>query len=250
LQTLSKDEIEAVLAHELTHIQNRDVRLMVVASIFAGLFTLIGACISGRTSGSESGNFYYFGGSSRRHHSGDTDDDDGESDSSGLGLLYGLLSILVGIVMLGLVHISSIITHLAISRRREYLADAGAAELTKNPDALIRALQKITGRDDMHTVPDTMQAMMISRTMDGFLSTHPAVSDRVQALVQFAGGRTTTPTAARRTPRVGGIIPGARPIGVSGLASGGLAAAGFTGSGFAGGGPVSFGRRQPRFASN
>jgi heat shock protein HtpX len=227
LQTLSRDELEAVLAHELTHIKNRDVRLMIIASIFAGLFTLLGTWFTGRSS---EGGTFYGGGSSGGL--GDIDIGDDEGVSTGLGIAYGILAIVIAILLLGFVHISAIITHFAISRKREFLADAGATELTKNPDALINALRKITGHDAMPHLPDGVQAMMISRSIEGLLSTHPSMDDRVSALMQFAGGRITTRASATRPARVAIGREHNVPVGSAGIA---------------GHGAVSFGRRQPRF---
>jgi heat shock protein HtpX len=230
MRTLEKNELEAVIAHELTHIKNRDVRLMVIASIFAGLFTLIGSWVfRPRTPGNSSGGIYIFGGGGGRDRSSDSSDGDDAEDGI-FGLVMGLMAIVVGICMLGFVHISALITHFAISRAREFMADGGAVELTKNPDALISALQKISSNDAMPGVPDSMQAMMISRSMDGLLATHPPVENRISALANFAGGRIVERAPARRAARVVGEGSlGAAPVGAAGFA----------------GGQVTFGRRRP-----
>jgi heat shock protein HtpX len=80
----------------------------------------------------------------------------------------------------------------SLSRSREYLADAGAVELTKNPDAMISALLKISGRADISGVPSGIMDMCIENDpddMSDIFSTHPSISKRVQALVGVAGGR-------------------------------------------------------------
>lgn len=189
LQALDDDELEAVLAHELTHIRNRDVQLMVVATVFAGGLTLLGdalhsiyrVCSGGSNSPSDSGGWSW-GGSSRGGGS------DGES---GLPVLAAVAAIAVGIFCLALTHVFALLNRLAISRAREFMADAGAIEMTKNPDALIRALRKIEGNDEIPDLSAGVSAMMISSSFEGLFSTHPSIEDRVAALVQFAGGRDT-----------------------------------------------------------
>ncbi|WP_411026425.1 M48 family metalloprotease, partial [Salmonella sp. s54550] len=86
---------------------------------------------------------------------------------------------------------------------REYLADAGAVELTKNPDAMISALLKIAGRADIEGVPSGVMDMCFENDPDDFadlFSTHPSVTKRVQALIQTAGGR--MPAMPPQPPRV------------------------------------------------
>jgi heat shock protein HtpX len=82
-----------------------------------------------------------------------------------------------------------VLTKLAISRTREFAADAGAVALTKNPDALISALRRIAGHEEIAGLPAALQAMMISSRLDGLWSTHPSVDQRAAALETFAGGR-------------------------------------------------------------
>lgn len=171
INNLDRDEIEAVMAHELTHIMNRDVRLLVIAVIFVGIFSFFGEMVyrgvfrSGvRISGHSRG---------RR------------GDSRGGGIL-----ILVALAAILLAYVFAIIIRFALSRRREYLADAGAVELTKNPDAMISALTKIAGNSQIDA-PAEVRQMMIDHEA-GFLSvfaTHPPIEKRIEALVQFAGGR-------------------------------------------------------------
>ena len=84
----------------------------------------------------------------------------------------------------------------ALSRRREFLADAGAVELTKNPDAMITALRKIEGRGELEGSPSAVMEMCVDNPRSGFadlFATHPAIDKRVAALVQFAGGHDPGP---------------------------------------------------------
>jgi heat shock protein HtpX len=177
LQTLDDAELEAVLAHELTHIRNRDVRLLVIAVIFVGIFSFVGElAYRGITNVRWSG-----GGSSSRRSS---------SSSSGGG--GALVAIAVALALIALAYALAIVIRFALSRRREYLADAGAVELTKNPDAMISALRKIAGNAAMPAAPAEVREMMIENAHAGIgevFATHPPIEKRIAALVEFAGGR-------------------------------------------------------------
>nr|WP_240454488.1 M48 family metallopeptidase [Caulobacter sp. 17J65-9] len=171
VETLDRDELECVLAHELTHVINRDARLLVVAAIFAGVITLLAQFIY-RVLGSSDGRTF------RRSRS---------RDSNGNGTALVLIALAVAAVG----YLLAIVIRFAISRGREYVADAGAVELTKNPDAMIGALQKISGRSQLDA-PDDIQAMFIDNHEQGFaglFDTHPPIAARIEALVRYAGGR-------------------------------------------------------------
>jgi heat shock protein HtpX len=89
-----------------------------------------------------------------------------------------------------------VVIRFALSRQREYLADSGSVELTKNPDAMISALRKIEGRGDIPSANSAVMEMCIDDPRTGFSSlfdTHPSVDARVAALVQFAGGHDPGP---------------------------------------------------------
>ena len=80
---------------------------------------------------------------------------------------------------------------LALSRSREFLADAGSVELTKNPDAMISALRKIEGRGELPDATSAVMELCVDNPREGFtdlFATHPSVESRVQALVKYAGG--------------------------------------------------------------
>jgi heat shock protein HtpX len=190
IQTLSDDELEAVLAHELTHIRNRDTQLMVIAVIFAGIFAFFGDLIirgwdfpygwAPRSKGSGP-----WGGSSS---DGDSDrSSDGRSRDGGGG---AVLAIAVAIAIILVTWGVSTLIRLALSRSREFLADAGSAELTKDPDALVRALRKIEANATLD-VPSRMEAFFIenpvAERVSGLFSTHPSVRARVEALQRYAG---------------------------------------------------------------
>jgi len=173
VDTLSDDELEAVLGHELTHIRNRDTQLMVIAIIFAGIFAFVADLMI------RGWRFPYDiwprGGGDRRRR------------NDGGAALAILIAIAIVLISWGL----STLIRFALSRSREYLADAGSVELTKNPDAMIRALRKIE-KNARFDVPSRMEAFFIENPLrDGsasLLSTHPSIEDRVAALQKYAGG--------------------------------------------------------------
>jgi heat shock protein HtpX len=177
IEELEDDEVEAVLAHEISHIRNYDVRLMVVAGVFAGGLTMLGDCIRNWTPAG-----------SRPGYDNDTDEF-GLPAQAFLLWVAAISSLLVGVFLLAAVHVFALMTHLAMSRSREFLADAGAVELTKNPDAMIAALQKIHERDVVPVANTMVQAMMISSTGGDFFDTHPSIADRIEALKTHAGGQ-------------------------------------------------------------
>ncbi len=180
LNQLDDAEIELVLGHELTHIRNGDVRLMVVAVIIAGAISFFVELIFRLW-------FYNglgFGGGSRSERRGG-------GNGAGLAIL-----IAVGLVVVA--YALSFVIRLALSRSREFLADAGSVELTKNPDAMISALRKIEGRGELQRATSAVMEMCIDNPRQGFgelFDTHPTVDARVAALVKFAGGRDPGPIA-------------------------------------------------------
>lgn len=188
MQKLDDAELEAVLAHELTHIRNGDARLGVVAAVFAGILSLIPELFLRMT------RFGRVTAGSRRSSSSSSSS---SSRSSGSG--SGALAI-VAIVLIILVWLLAIALRFALSRNREFLADAGAVDLTKNPDAMISALRKIEGRSSLPQVPDQVRALFLDDQKNAkgasFWATHPSIGERVAALVQHAGGRDPGPIAA------------------------------------------------------
>lgn len=188
MQKLNDEEIEAVLAHELTHIRNADVRLLIIAVIFVGIFSFVGEiAFRGLRFGGVSG------GSSSRRSSG------GSRDSGG----GAAIAIIVALVIIAIAYALAIVIRFALSRRREYLADAGAVELTKNPDAMISALQKISGNAHVEA-PSEVREMFIENPHSDFASifaTHPPIAKRIEALAKYAGGRVAQVAPVEPAPR-------------------------------------------------
>lgn len=186
MNRLDRDEIEAVLAHELTHVINKDVRTMVIASIFAGIISVIAEMVF-------RGLVYSHGG--------------GRKDNKNAGPL-----ILIGIAFAVIGFVLAFVIRMMLSRTREYVADAGAVELTKNPDAMISALRKIEGRSSLKG-PDEVQQLFLDNQPDGvglegLFASHPSIQKRVDALVKFGGGRDPGPwTDAATGPSYQGSVP-------------------------------------------
>jgi heat shock protein HtpX len=178
LDRLNDAEIEAVLGHELTHIRNGDVRMMVIAVIIAGGVSFIAELVFRL--------WFYNGFSFRSSRS-----DDRRGGGAGLAILIAIALVVVAYVL-------SFLIRLALSRSREFLADAGSVELTKNPDAMITALRKIEGRGELPGATSAVMEMCIDNPRGGFgelFDTHPSVDSRVAALVKFAGGHDPGPIA-------------------------------------------------------
>lgn len=168
IEQLENEELEGVLAHELSHVRNYDVRYMMLVAILVGIITLLS-------------NYFWrasFYGGNRR------------SDSRGGGQVQGILMI-VGLVLLIIAPILAQLIQLAVSRKREFLADASGALLTRYPEGLARALEKI-GTSTTNAMPHANQAtahLYISnpfgphaRGLGKLFSTHPAIEERVAAL--------------------------------------------------------------------
>ena len=184
LDTLKEDELEAVLAHELTHIRNRDTQMMVIAVIFAGVFAFFGDLAIRRW------DFPYGWSPQAKTGSRESERSSGSDNRDGGG--GALLAIALAIAIILITWGISTLIRLALSRSREYLADAGSVELTKNPDAMIAALRKIEDHAGLDVV-SRMEAFYIEnpvrRRVSGFLETHPSIDDRIAAIERFAAGR-------------------------------------------------------------
>jgi heat shock protein HtpX len=179
IDSLNDQEVEAVLGHELTHIRNGDVRMLVIAVVIAGVISFFGEMIFRIVF--QGG----FSGGSRRSSS--------DSKGGGAGA-----AIIIAIALIALVWVLAIVIRFALSRQREYLADSGSVELTKNPDAMISALRKIEGRGEIPSANSAVMEMCIDNPREGFsniFDTHPSVEARVEALVKFAGGHDPGPLA-------------------------------------------------------
>jgi heat shock protein HtpX len=182
LKGLNDQELEAVLAHELTHIRNGDVQLMVIAVIIAGVVGFAAEIFFRIFFNSNSSWSFGSGGSSRSSSSSDGDKKGGGG---------AIMAILVAVALIVVAWFLSLVVRFALSRSREFLADAGSVELTKNPDAMISALRKIENRGELDGATSAVMEMCIDNPREGFtdlFATHPSVDARIRALVKFAGG--------------------------------------------------------------
>lgn len=167
LDTLQQDELEAVIGHELTHILNRDVRLLMVCVVFTGMIGFAAQLVwsmmrGGAMASGVSGN--------RRRGSG------------------GMVFLLVWLVLM-LGYGASLLARLALSRAREFMADAGSVELTRNPDAMMRALLRISGRDRVPGMAADVAMMCIENAQPffGLFATHPPIDARIKAISAITG---------------------------------------------------------------
>ena len=105
---------------------------------------------------------------------------------------------MIAIALIAVAWFLSVVIRFALSRKREFLADAGSVELTKNPDAMISALRKIENRGELEGATSAVMEMCVDNPREGFedlFATHPSVDSRVDALVRFAGGHDPGPLA-------------------------------------------------------
>lgn len=177
-ERLNDEELEGVIAHELTHIRNKDTRLLIVSIIFVGIMSTI-MSIALRFVWHT---LLYGGNSDRR-----------DKKDNGGGVIVVAI---VAIVLAAIGYFFTILTRFAISRKREYMADAGGAELCGNPLALASALRKISGmpaaapagRDDiaqLYIIHPVSLTGGISGWFSKMFSTHPSVESRIAYLEQF-----------------------------------------------------------------
>jgi heat shock protein HtpX len=182
LKQLNDAEVESVLGHELTHIRNGDVRMLVIAVVIAGVLSFFAELVFRLVF--QSGFSWRRGSSSSR----------GDSKSGG-GIV---VAIVIALALIALAWLLSIVIRFALSRKREFLADAGSVELTKNPDAMISALRKIEGRGELPGANSAVMEMCLDNPREGFsniFDTHPSVEKRIHALIEFAGGHDPGPLA-------------------------------------------------------
>ena len=164
LDTLDRQELEGVIAHEISHIRNRDVQFMTLVAVLVGVVGILSHMIL---------RSWRYGGRGRKR-----DRDDGN---------IGLILVAVGFLLAIFAPILTRIVQMAVSRSREYLADASGAELTRYPDGLADALEKL-GRHNSGEmkVSESVSHLFISdpnkSALDALYSTHPPIEERVKRL--------------------------------------------------------------------
>jgi len=160
IEALDDRELEGVIAHELTHIRNKDVRLLIITIIFVGIFSFLMEVLFR--------NLLWGGGRKR--------------DKNDTPII--LIALLITVVAYAL----SLIFKFALSRKREYLADAGAVEMTRNSMAMASALRKISGNSELESVKsDDVKQLFIEHksSLMGMFATHPPIEKRIAVLEQM-----------------------------------------------------------------
>ena len=167
IDKLEDAELEGVIAHELTHILNKDVRLLIVSIVFVGIFAFLAQIAFRRI-------FYSsFGGRNKNNNA---------------------IVLIAAVVITAIAYFISMLIRFSISRSREYMADAGAAEMTRNPLALASALKKISQDSNIESVKNESIAQLFidhpvkkkkSFSMDSLFATHPPIEKRIKVLEDF-----------------------------------------------------------------
>lgn len=182
IDRLNDDELAGVIAHELTHIRNHDTRLLITSIIFVGIVSTIMSLVIQMMY-----NAFWFGGLSSRSS------DDEDNRGNGLSMIAVFI---IGALCCAVAYFFTLLTRFAISRKREYMADAGGAELCGNPLALASALRKISGNPGLNNVKrdDIAQLFIIHpqhfapgmmNFFNSLFSTHPDTKKRIEILEQF-----------------------------------------------------------------
>ncbi|MEZ7650672.1 zinc metalloprotease HtpX [Streptococcus sp. 27098_8_51] len=171
LAIMNREELEAVMGHEVSHIRNYDIRISTIAVALASAITLLS---------SMAGRMMWWGGAGRRRS-------DNDRDGNGLEIIMLVISLLAIV----LAPLAATLVQLAISRQREFLADASSVELTRNPQGMINALRKLEDSEPMHHhVDDASSALYINDPKKGgglqkLFYTHPPISERIERLKQM-----------------------------------------------------------------
>lgn len=169
MEIMNREELEAVMGHEMSHVRNYDIRLQTIAlALSAAISMLVNFA----------GNLWWFGGSR-------SDDDDDNS--------WGVFAILGSVLLIILAPLAATIAQMALSRNREYLADAGSVELTRNPHGMISALEKLKEAQPMKHVAPSSSGLYISdpeengrhRRFSDLFATHPPLDARIKRLEQM-----------------------------------------------------------------
>lgn len=166
LTMMNREELEGVIGHEISHVRNYDIRLSTVAVVLVGVISFISGFAS---------RFIWWGGS---------DDDDRRSNNPAI-VIFKLIAI-VFVLILG--PLCATLAQMALSRNREYLADAGSVELTRNPEGLISALEKIEQSQPMKKADRSSRGLYIADPFNrkghhaGLFDTHPSTADRIARL--------------------------------------------------------------------
>jgi heat shock protein HtpX len=185
LQKLNREELQGVMGHEMSHVRNYDIRFTLIVGVLVGSIALLAQLFLRYT-------FWFGGGRSR---------DNNNNSSGGLGVIL----LLVGVVLAIIAPIFTALVQMAVSRQREYLADASSVELTRNPHGLENALAKLASDNEpLHSANGATQHLYIVNPLkklgggSALFSTHPPIVDRINRLRQLTGDPPMDTTEVRQ----------------------------------------------------
>ena len=181
LQKLTREELQGVIGHELSHVRNYDIRFSLIVGVLVGSIALLSDFFL---------RFTFWGGGRRSSR-------DRDGGGNGLQIIFFVLAIVLAI----LAPIAARLVQLAVSRQREYLADASSVEITRNPAGLQSALAKISGDQEVLEVANratqhlyfTNPIKKFESRSSGLFSTHPPIVDRINRLRELTGSQPLTP---------------------------------------------------------
>jgi heat shock protein HtpX len=184
LQKMNREELQGVLGHEMSHVRNYDIRFTLIVGVMVGSMALLAGLFLRYT--------FFFGGGRR-----------GSNRDGGGGL--AILMILLGVVMSVVSYFFGALVQMAVSRQREYLADASSVELTRNPHGLESALAKLASDNEpLHSANGATQHLYIVNPLkklgggSALFSTHPPIVDRINRLRQLTGDPPMDPTQVKQ----------------------------------------------------
>lgn len=186
LTKLNREELQGVIGHEMSHIRNYDIRFTLIVGVLVGSIALLAQLFLRYT--------FWFGGGRRSNN-------DNNSGGGGLAIVF----MAIGIVMAILAPIFTALVQMAVSRQREYLADASSVELTRNPHGLESALAKLAADNEpLHSANGATQHLYIVNPLkklgggSALFSTHPPIVDRINRLRQLTGDAPMDPSEVRQ----------------------------------------------------
>lgn len=177
LALMNREELEGVIGHEVSHIRNYDIRISTIAVALASAVTMIASFGS---------RMMWFGGSNRRRSN--------DRDEGAMGIIVLILSL----ISLFLAPLAATLVQLAISRQREFLADASSVELTRNPEGMIKALQKLEDSSPMHHPVDQASAALYindplkkGERFSSLFNTHPSYCRSNRSSSSYVNGKSS-----------------------------------------------------------
>jgi heat shock protein HtpX len=183
LQKMTREELQGVLGHEMSHVRNYDIRFTLIVGVMVGALALLAGFFLRYT--------FWFGGGRRGNN----------RDGGG----FALAMLLLGLVMAVVSYVFGALVQMAVSRQREYLADASSVELTRNPHGLESALAKLASDNEpLHSVNGATQHLYIVNPLkklgggSALFSTHPPIVDRINRLRQLTGEAPMDPAETRQ----------------------------------------------------